>query len=223
MPPKKRATRTADCCVAGCEECARWVTRTFTMRVPTHCNEHAQPRTDFFEYSGRLCKVETCSKRASFAKEYGMDPEYCRDHKLAGQVNSKKALCSTCKRVKPIFAPPGTKKRLRCTKCKEPGDVDIQNRFCKLCDENQVRTYVPGENTKVASICMTCAQKNGYDVPNLGETLCIVCESVQSCFGLPGGEAQYCGSCRDPDRHVDVKHDGSLCQICYETRGHKHR
>lgn len=222
MLPKKRSTRTADCCADGCDERAKYVPHTFTIRFPTRCKDHAQPRTDYFEYTNRLCENETCSGRASFAP-HGERPLRCATHQQRDDVNVAKKLCE-CGRAKPFFGPPGTIGAVRCSSCKVEGDVDLNNKKCVSCKTRQVAAVVESvEGIRVMSHCMQCANRLALAHVN-GRVPYCAC-GVQASFDVPGtivSAVRFCGSCRDPDLHVDIKHDGSLCQICYETRGHKH-
>ena len=191
MPPKKKRStrRTADCIVDGCDECATHILKAFTVRVPTHCEQHAQPDDDFFKFDNRLCEVETCRKRAYFRSPdvKSTKPVRCKDHKNPDDVDNTPRCPCPLQRV-PVFGPPGSKTRgFRCSTCRLDTDVDIRNTRCKLCNTNQVRTYVPGEDPTVLTICMTCAHVRNYDVPNTGEKLCLGCNSVQATFGVFGG------------------------------------
>jgi hypothetical protein len=223
MPPKKKRStrRTADCIVDGCDECATHLLKVFTVRVPTHCEQHAQPDDDFFKFDNRLCEVETCRKRAYFRSPdvKSTKPVRCKDHKNPDDVDNTPRCPCPLQRV-PVFGPPGSKTRgFRCSTCRLDTDVDIRNTRCKLCNTNQVRTYVPGEDPTVLTICMTCAHARNYDVPNTGEKLCLGCNSVQATFGVFGGRPMFCFSCRDPAKHVDVRHDKQMCKLCWGTRG----
>jgi hypothetical protein len=216
---KKRSTRTADCCVSNCAERAKFVTRTFTERVPTHCTSHAQPRVSFFEFNNRLCEDETCSGRASFAAARDQKAVRCGDHKLTSDINVVKKLCE-CGRVKPTFAPSGTRSAKRCSSCKIEGDVDIRNAKCVRCNERQVAAIVKGHEDEGMKYCLTCAASLGLECMN-GRVAYCAC-GTQSIFDIPGTpvkSARFCGQCRDPSLHVDVRHDSQMCTVCVNTRG----
>ncbi len=220
MPPKKkRSTRTADCCAPGCDERATYVPRIFTIRVPTHCKDHAQPRADFFEYSSRLCEIETCHIRASFAPTRNHKPIRCGHHKLTTDINREKKPCSGCGIKKPNFGPPGTKGAIRCGDCKVEGDVDLNNDKCIECAKHQVSAIIKGREDEGMIYCLTCASKLGFEYSNGRVPHCITCKTAVARFGTVGGrprDAKYCGQCRDPSIHFDLVHD--MCEECGVTR-----
>lgn len=220
MPPKKkRSTRTADCCVPGCEERAKYVSRTFTERVPTHCEHHAQPRADFFEYSERLCEVQTCTKRSSFAPDRDHDAARCGTHKKDDDVNVAKKICE-CGKAKPFFGPPGTRSATRCGQCKLDGDIDLYNKKCIRCEVRQSAAIIKGREDEGMKYCLTCAAALGFACTN-GRVAYCAC-GTQSIFDIPGTavkSARFCGQCRDPSKHVDVRHDNQMCSACCNTRG----
>ncbi len=221
MPPKKKRStrRTADCCVPDCDECAKYVPRSFTDRVPTHCEQHAQPRDDYFEYSERLCEVQTCTKRASFALDRDHDAVRCGTHKLASDINTAKKLCE-CGKSKPFFGPPDTRSAKRCGLCKQDGDVDLYNKKCIRCKEKQVAAIVQGQEDEGMKYCLSCATTLGFSCRN-GRVAYCEC-GTQSTFDIPGTavkSARFCGQCRDPSLHVDVRHENYMCTVCCNTRG----
>ncbi len=220
MPPKKkRSTRIADCCVTGCDERAQYVSRTFAERVPTHCEQHAKPRGDFFKFN-RLCEVETCMTRASFAPtRESKKPCRCAVHKLPTDINWEKKICATenCDK-KPSFAPPG-KPAVRCKACRIGGDVDVNNDRCIECHEHQVSALIIGRESEGMQYCLTCAAKLGFEYKNGRVPYCVRCKTAVARFGTVGGrprDAKYCGQCRDSNIHFDLVHD--MCEVCEATR-----
>lgn len=221
MPPKKkRSTRTADCCVPGCDECATHLPKVFTVRVPTHCEQHVQPDDDFFKFDNRLCEVPTCRIRASFAPTRAEKAVRCGNHMLPTDINRDKKICATPNCVKkPSFAPPG-KPAERCKTCMIEGDVDVNNKKCDKCKTRQVAAVVTGRETEGMRYCLTCAKEMGFTYKNGRSPHCACGRSAM--FDEPDtpvNSVRFCGQCRDPSKHIDIKHESRTCVACCSTRG----
>lgn len=219
--PKARST-SIKCSVVGCQCAAKYVPRTFTERVPTCCPEHAQPRKDFFEFTSRLCEVETCHRRASFAQPGLKKSLRCGEHKLAGDVNREVgARRCPCGKVASFKMPDEEGARF-CAKCKPSEAVTINN-MCEECHKYQARAFRPDDPPEITSgsvytVCATCAKNLGSSVTNRGIKRCIVCDKSAH-FGPRGGrprDATHCGACCDRAIHEDLSHD--RCDICCDTR-----
>lgn len=205
------------CTVAGCGYAAKYVPRSFTVRVPTHCPEHAQPRDDFFEFNCRLCEVETCHRRASFAQPGDTKLRRCGDHKLAGDVNNGvKARRCPCGKVASFRTPDEEGARF-CATCK-PSEAVTINALCKMegC-RTQVAAVITGRENEGMQYCMVCVATLGVPYTN-GRVPYCAC-GTQAIFDLPGTprrRVQFCGSCMDPRVHVDLWH--KMCNACGVVR-----
>jgi hypothetical protein len=229
MPSKKLAAKaapkavvvfkTARCQIVGCTSHATHLHKVFTVRTATHCKEHAQPKKLFFQYCNRLCEVETCRFRASFAPTRQDKAVRCAKHKLESDVNREKKPCTVCKNTKPNFGPPGKKGAVRCGDCRIEGDVDLNNDKCIECEKHQVSAIIKGREDEGMIYCLTCAAKLGLEYANGRVPHCITCKTAVARFGTVGGrprDAMYCGQCRNPSIHFDLVHD--MCEECEVTR-----
>jgi hypothetical protein len=231
MPPSKKTTsapvaksssrfKAARCSVVGCVDRATHLRKVFTVRAPTHCKHHA-PKNEFFEYSSRLCEVETCRFRASFAPTHeSTKPCRCADHKLSTDINWEKKTCATenCDK-KPSFAPPGDP-AVRCKTCRIEGDVDVNNKKCDKCKTRQAAAIVAGRETEGMRYCLTCAKEMGFSYRNGRSPHCACGRSAM--FDEPDtpvNSVRFCGQCRDPSKHIDIKHESRTCVACCTTRG----
>lgn len=162
-----------------------------------HCSEHKLPN----EINVTLKKCSECDTTASFGLA-GTQPVHCSTHKEKGEINVYESrYCQTCieigaeKITRATFGLPNTKKVLRCSKHKEPGDVDISNKKCEVCKKVKPSFAQEGE---FAKRCASCKIEGDVDVVNVNNR-CEKCKKTQASYGDPNENImRRCGKCKIP-------------------------
>ncbi len=98
--------------------------------------------------------------------------------------------------------------------------MDLYNKKCGRCKKKQVSAIIQGREDEGMIYCLACATALEFTCTN-GRVAYCAC-GTQSIFDIPGTavkSARFCGQCRDPSKHVDVRHENQMCAACCNTRG----
>jgi hypothetical protein len=178
---------------------------------PLRCSFHKiEGDIDLVNKSKKRCH---CGVLASFGLA-GSQPIHCSAHKEKGETNVYESrYCQTCieigaeKITRASFGLPGTKKVLRCSKHKEPGDIDVANKKCEVCKKTKPSFAQEGE---FAKRCVKCKIEGDVDVVNVNNR-CEKCKKVQACYGDPNDNImRFCTNCKLPGH--ELLHYHLLCK-----------
>jgi hypothetical protein len=138
---------------------------------------------------------------------------------LFENLKISKSLCEKCHLFTKRFNTKGEKKALYCTKCKEPGMVNVlDKRICIWCKKRHPSFNLPGEKELY---CGKCILDPLVLIPEKDRMINVKakgcsedgCRVLHPYFGIPGNRPDKCSKHRTPDM-IDLYH--VKCIWCLE-------